>query len=121
MNQNKGIPSGAIEPPTMNSPDTTAQRSATNLDATDELPALDPAAYEAQILASDAAEPPASLASGTGKVSPAMAKDDENGDDIIPPLPDADIILEIERWIVQKSKKLRAQQTALSLAQRERT
>ncbi|HXI67224.1 MAG TPA: FHA domain-containing protein [Steroidobacteraceae bacterium] len=105
----------------MNSPDTTAQRSAADLDATDELPALDPAAYEAQVLAGDAAQAPASGPRGTGEVPPAAAVDEDDGDDAMPPVPDADVMLEVERWIVQKSEELRAQQAALSLAQRERT
>ena len=86
----------------MNSPDTTAQRSGTNLDATDELPALDPAAYEAQVLAGGAVEPAASAASDTGEVAaPAGAMDGDDGDDEMPPVPDADVMLEVERWIVQ--------------------
>ena len=99
----------------MNSPDTTAGRSSTELDATDELAALDPVAYQAEVASRQAAEP------GIG-ASPAEAEGPDNCEaEPAPQVLDADAMLEVERWIAQKSDELRAQQTAPRVVQRHRT
>jgi chromosome segregation ATPase len=105
----------------MNSPDTTARESSTELDATAELPALDLATYQAEaappraVESSDVASTPA-----VQQVSAAEASAD-CGADAAPRAFDADVIVEVERWITQKSNELLAQQAALRAAQRERT
>jgi golgin subfamily B member 1 len=105
----------------MNSPDTTACSSSTELDTTDELPALDVAAYEAELLARESAAPAESAVTATGRdVSTAEAPASRGGD-AASPAADADVMLEVERWIVQKTEELRAHQTELRAAQRERS
>jgi chromosome segregation ATPase len=105
----------------MNSPDTTARRSSTELDATDELPALDVAAYEAEVAAREATEPAASGVTATGSDGSAGEAPDNCEADAAPRVADADVMLEVEHWIVQKTEELRAQQSALRVAQLERT
>jgi chromosome segregation ATPase len=105
----------------MNSPDTTAGRSSTELDATDELPALDPAAYEAELASRQATESSGSGVSPAGRDVSGAEPFDNCETDPAPQVLDADLMLEVERWIAQKSDELRAQQTALRVAQRERT
>jgi chromosome segregation ATPase len=105
----------------MNSPDTTARSSAIGLDATDQLPALDVAAYEAEIAARQAAAPPASDGTETGSDGSAVEGRDDSESEARPRVADTDLMVEVERWIVQKSEELRAQQAALRVAQRERT
>ena len=105
----------------MNSPDTTTRRSSTELEATDELPALDVAAYEAELAAREATEPPASGVTTTGSDGSAAEAPDNCEADAAPRVADADVMLEVERWIVQKTEELRAQQAALRVAQHERT
>ena len=105
----------------MNSPDTTACSSSTELETTDELPALDVAAYEAELLARESAAPAESAVTATGRdVSTAEAPASRGGD-AASPAADADVMLEVERWIVQKTEELRAHQTELRAAQRERS
>jgi len=105
----------------MNSTDTTARRSSTELEATDELPALDVAAYEAELAAREATEPPASGVTTRGSDGSAAEAPDNCEADAAPRVGDADVMLEVERWIVQKTEELRAQQAALRVAQHERT
>jgi len=105
----------------MNSPDTTARRSSTELEATHELPALDVAAYEAEVVAHEATEPPAIGVTATGSDGSAAVAPDNCEADAAPRVAGADVMLEVERWIVQKTEELRAQQAALRVAQRERT
>src|ERR1700751_5707910 len=106
---------------TMISPDTMAGREATGLEATDEFPALDVAAYEAEVAAREAAVPPESGVIATGSDGSATEPRDNLVADHAPPAANADGMLEIERWIVQKTEELRAQQAALRAARRERT
>jgi DNA repair exonuclease SbcCD ATPase subunit len=73
------------------------------IDATDELPALDVAAYEA--------------AQRAGESAPAEPEAAEAGRAPVPP--DSELMLEVERWIVQKTEQLRGQQVALRAARRE--
>jgi chromosome segregation ATPase len=105
----------------MNSPDTTAQSSTTVLEATDELPALDVAAYEAEVAAREAAESAASGLTLTGNELPVTEARDNCATGAASRAADADVMSEVERWIVQKTEELRAQQVALRAAQRERT
>lgn len=106
---------------TMNSPETTARSSAVGLDATDQLPPLDVAAYEAEIAAREAAAPPPSDVTETGSDGSAAEGPDDSETAAGPQVADTDLMVEVERWIVQKSEELRAQQVALRVAQRERT
>jgi DNA repair exonuclease SbcCD ATPase subunit len=106
----------------MNPPKTTA-RPSVDLDATDELPVLDPAAYEAEILARSAAEASDDGATATQPALPAAASPtpDRGVPNAAPPAPDADVMLAVEHWIAEKTEELRAHHDALSLAQHERT
>jgi chromosome segregation ATPase len=88
----------------MSSPDTAAQSPARGPDGTDELPALDVAAYEA-------AHPELKTAAVEPEPAPAQPP---------PPTADSELMLEVERWIVQKTEQLRAQQAELRVAKRER-
>jgi len=104
----------------MDSPDITAPRPSTVLDATTELPALDPAAYEAEVASRQVAEPSACEVTPTGREVSAAEELDDYGADAAPRVFDADYMVEVERWIARKSEELRAQQAAL-VAQRGRT
>jgi chromosome segregation ATPase len=95
--------------------------SSTELEATSELPALDVAAYEAEVVAREATEPPGSGVTATGGDGSAAEAPDNCEAHAAPRVADADVMLEVERWIVQKAEELRAQQAALRVAQRERT
>jgi chromosome segregation ATPase len=109
----------------MNPPKTTAQPSV-DLDATDELPVLDVAAYEAEVLSREpagAADDRATaaksdpLAEGT-----ATLEHIERGKPNAASRPtDPDVVLAVEHWIAEKTEELRATHDALSLAQHERT
>ncbi len=95
----------------MNPPKTTARPSA-DLDATDELPVLDPAAYEAEVLSREAAgrsDSSAQLDPFAGSPAP-----DHRIPNAVPPVADSDAILAVESWIVQKTEELRAHQRTLS-------
>ena len=105
----------------MDSPDITAPRPSTVLDATDELPALDPAAYEAEVASRQVAEPSACGVTPAGREVPAAEELDDYRDDAAPQVFDAAFMVEAERWIAQKSDELRAQQAALRDARRGRT
>ena len=104
----------------MNSQDTTARSSSTELEATDELPALDVAAYEAELAARETAARSSVVTATANDISAAEAPDN-CGAATTPRAADTDVMLEVERWIVQKTEELRAQQAALRVAQRERT
>jgi pSer/pThr/pTyr-binding forkhead associated (FHA) protein len=106
----------------MNPPKTTA-RPSVDLDATDELPVLDPAAYEAEVLARESAEPThddtATQPALPGAAAAPVA--DRGAPNAAPPAADADVVLAVEHWIAEKTEELRAHHDALSLAQHERT
>ena len=92
----------------MNSPERTAQAPSLDLETTDELPALDAAAFEAEGLAREPGEPPHDGATAAGsEASAAGATVAPYGS---PPVPDPDVMLAVERWIVQKAEDLRAHQ-----------
>jgi chromosome segregation ATPase len=102
----------------MNTPKTTA-RPSVDLDATDELPVLDPAAYEAALLSRD----PTAPSDGSTESDPTAAGSpplDHLVPNAAPAVADTDAILAVENWIVQKTEELRAHHDALSLAERER-
>jgi pSer/pThr/pTyr-binding forkhead associated (FHA) protein len=105
----------------MNTPKITA-RPSVDLDATDEFPVLDAAAYEAEVRSRDAADRTDSWAateSDPGAVeSPAP---DAGVLNAAPPAADSDAMLAVEHWIVQKTEELRAHHDSLGAAQRERT
>src|SRR6185437_11288165 len=105
----------------MNTPKTTA-RPAVDLDATDEFPVLDAAAYEAEVLSRDSGEQTDSWATDTEADPSAVGF--PAADHALPDIPrvaaDSDAMLAVEHWIAQKTEELRAHHDALSLAQRER-
>src|SRR6185312_16234134 len=105
----------------MNTPNTTA-RPSVDLDATDEFPVLDAAAYEAEVLSRESGDKTDSWAIATGSAPAAAASAADDHPVPVPPRPaaDADGMLAIEHWIAQKTEELRAHHEALSLAQRER-
>ncbi|MFZ0549871.1 MAG: hypothetical protein WAM21_03605, partial [Steroidobacteraceae bacterium] len=105
----------------MNSANTTA-RPSVDLDATDELPVLDVAAYEAEALSRATAEPSGGETTVAESDPPAAASPppDTHVPNATPPAPDADVMSSVEHWIVQKTEELRGHYDALSLAQRER-
>ncbi|MBV9317880.1 MAG: hypothetical protein JOZ34_10510, partial [Gammaproteobacteria bacterium] len=74
----------------------------TGTNATDDLPALAVAAYEATLRERE----PAAAESEAGEAERAVASDPQ-------------LMLEVERWIVQKTEQLRGQQAALGAARRE--
>jgi len=105
----------------MNTPNTTA-RPSVDLDATDEYPVLDAAAYEAQIRSREPAAASESWAAATEPDLPAAgpSASDQVVPDTAPPVSDSDDMLAVEHWIAQKAEEVRAHHDALSLAQRER-
>jgi chromosome segregation ATPase len=107
----------------MNPPKTTA-RPSVDLDATDELPVLDPAAYEAAIRSRESAGASDDGPTATQPALPAAASaipDQRSVPNAAPPAPDADVVLAVEHWIAEKTEELRAHHDALNLAQHERT
>jgi chromosome segregation ATPase len=112
------VPAALFEEENMNPPKTTA-RPSVDLDATDELPVLDPAAYEAEILSREAAVPSDSSAEPDPSAAGSSAPE-HRIPNAVPPVADSEAILAVESWIVQKTEELRAHHDALSLAQRER-
>ena len=88
----------------MSSPDSASPNPASGPDPTDELPALDVAAYEA-------AHP--ELKSAATEPEPVAVQPP-------PPAADSELMSEVERWIVQKTEQLRAQQAELRVAKHER-
>jgi chromosome segregation ATPase len=108
----------------MNPPKTTA-RPSVDLDATDELPVLDVAAYEAATLSLETAgatdsRVPATESDPPAAGSPAPDLRVPNAAPTAPAVADPDVMSSIEHWIVEKTEELRALHDALSLAQRER-
>ncbi|MGH8199320.1 MAG: FHA domain-containing protein [Steroidobacteraceae bacterium] len=100
----------------------TPVRPSADLDATDEFPVLDTAAYEAEVLSRDPAAR-SGLDAGDTESGPAAAESpapDPHALDATPPAVDSDVMSAVEQWIVQKTEELRAQHEALSLTQRER-
>jgi chromosome segregation ATPase len=106
----------------MNPPKTTA-RPSVDLDATDELPVLDPAAYEAEVLSRESAGLSDDGATATQPALPVAGPPtaDRGAPTAAPPAVDADVMLAVEHWIAEKTEELRAHQEALSLAQHERS
>jgi chromosome segregation ATPase len=106
----------------MNPPKTTA-RPSVDLDATDELPVLDPAAYEAEVLSRESTGPADDLATATQPALSAGAAvtPDRGAPSAAAPTADSDVVLAVEHWIAEKTEELRAHHDALSLAQHERT
>jgi chromosome segregation ATPase len=105
----------------MTPPKTTA-RPSVDLDATDELPVLDVAAYEAEVssrqtggLSDDRAtadsDPPED---GTANLEPDVPN-------TAPRTGEPNVVLAVESWIAEKTEELRAHHDALNLAQHERT
>ena len=90
-------------------PQQTTARPPVDLDATDEFPVLDAAAYEAEM---------ASREPGGGS---AGAEAEPLPPDTPPRTAETDVMSAVEHWIAQKSEELRAQHDALSLSRRERT
>ena len=105
----------------MNTPNTTA-RPSVDLDATDEYPVLDAAAYEAEIRSREPAAASENWATATEPDLPAAGPCafDQVVPDTAPPVSDSDDMLAVEHWIAQKAEEVRAHHDALSLAQRER-
>jgi len=107
----------------MNTPKTTA-RPSVDLDATDEFPVLDAAAYEAEVLSREATDRTDSWATATESDLPAAGSvpPDPRLPTAAPPPPatDSDAMLAVEHWIVQKTEELRAHHDSLSAAQRDR-
>src|SRR5579863_8148670 len=104
-------------------PQKTTARPSADLDATDEFPVLDAAAYEAESLSREPAEPSDGSAATT-ESDPRGAE--SSAPDHLPPnavaaVADSDVMLAVEHWIVQKTEELRGQHDALSVAQREGT
>lgn len=97
----------------MNPPKTTARPSA-DLDATDELPVLDPAAYEAAVLSREAAGAADSSSAELDPFAAGSPAPDHRLPNAVPPVADSDAILAVESWIVQKTEELRAHQRTLS-------
>ena len=68
----------------MDSPDITAPRPSTVLDATDELPVLDPAAYEAEVASRQVADSSACGVTPAGREVSAAEESDDHGADAAP-------------------------------------
>jgi chromosome segregation ATPase len=114
--------SSADEKKNMNTPKTTP-RPSVDLDATDEFPVLDAAAYEAEVLSREAADRTDSWATATESDLSAAGPPapEPRLPDAAPAATDSDAMLAVEHWIVQKTEELRAHHDSLSTAQRERT
>lgn len=106
----------------MNPQKTTTARPSVDLDATDEFPVLDAAAYEADVLSREPNESSDShaIAEEPDSSSTESPPPDQRGSNAAPSVAGADDMLAIEHWIAQKAEELRAHTDALSLAQRER-
>ncbi len=106
----------------MTPPKTTA-RPSVDLDATDELPVLDVAAYEAEVLSQEPSEPSQDRASAADSdpSEEGTAHLERGVPSASPRAGDPDVVLAVENWIVEKTEELRAHHDALSLAQHERT
>ncbi len=105
----------------MNPPKTTA-RPSVDLDATDELPVLDVAAYEAATLSLESPGATESRGPATESDPPAAGSPapELRVPNAAPAVADPDVMSSVEHWIVEKTEELRALHDALSLAQSER-
>ncbi|MGB6485523.1 MAG: FHA domain-containing protein [Steroidobacteraceae bacterium] len=105
----------------MNPPKTTA-RPSVDLDATDELPVLDVAAYEAATLSLESPGATESRGPATESDPPAAGSPapELRVPNAAPAVADPDVMSSVEHWIVEKTEELRALPDALSLAQSER-
>lgn len=104
-------------------PQKTTARPTADLDATDEFPVLDAAAYEAEVISREPAGP-ADGRSAAKESAAAVAGSPAAGEHAgaaAPPAPDSSDMLALEHWIAQKADELRAHHDSVSLAQRERT
>ena len=98
----------------------TPPRPSVDLDATDEFPVLDAAAYEAEVLSREPAAPHDSWANAT-QIDPAGSPAPERRvSNAATPAADSDAMLAVEHWIAQKAEELRTHHEALRLAERER-
>ena len=86
---------------------------ATDLEKTDELPSLDLAAYEGEILAAEAGATPAAVPAVESAV-------DERRATPLPVLPVADTLRDIEAWIAQQDERTHAYERTLDEVQRAR-
>lgn len=103
-------------------PQKTTARPPVDLDATDEFPVLDAAAYEAEVVSRESAAPADARAAAT-ESDPSGAGSPPAGfgaPEAAPPAADSDDMLAVEHWIAQKADELRAHHDSLSLAHRER-
>ncbi len=115
------VPRGTLKKNNMK-PSNTPARSSVDLDATDELPVLDAAAYEAELLSRESTEP----ADGSTTISeaptaatqPAPIQPSANP---APVVADGEVMSAVERWLMEKTEELRAHHESLSLAQSERS
>jgi chromosome segregation ATPase len=103
-------------------PSKTPARPSVDLDATDELPVLDTAAYEAELLSRESAEP----ADGRGSATESPPDAAQTAPihpiaNAAPIVADAEAMSAVERWIMEKTEELRAHHESLSLAQSERS
>jgi chromosome segregation ATPase len=100
-------------------PQKTTARASVDLDATDEFPVLDAAAYEAEVISREQAGP--STATEPDPSAAGSPAPDHRVPNAALPVADSEAMLAVERWIAQKTEELRAHHDVLSLAQRERT
>lgn len=103
-------------------PSKTPARPSVDLDATDELPVLDTAAYEAELLSRESPEPaegwPVASESAPDAEQPAPSRPIAHAAPIVA---DTEVMSAVERWIMEKTEELRAHHESLSLAQSERS
>lgn len=104
-------------------PSKTPARPSVDLDATDELPVLDTAAYEAELLSRESTEPADGPATATQALPDTAPPAFEPPLDHAPPtvVADSAVMSAVERWIMEKTEELRAHHEALSLAESERS
>src|SRR6516164_1255092 len=101
------VRSTLAEQKNMSSPETTVRAPSRDIETTDELPALDVAAFETESLGREAGE----LADGAKAAgSEASSAGAPAAPFATAPVPDPDVMLAVERWIVQKADELRAHQ-----------
>lgn len=104
-------------------PAKTTTRTSIDLDATDELPVLDVAAYEAEVVSGGPTGLSDSRTTAT-EPDPHAAGTPAPGHrvpDAAPVVADSDVVLAVEHWIEQKTEELLAHHDALNLSQHERT
>jgi pSer/pThr/pTyr-binding forkhead associated (FHA) protein len=106
-------------------PSKTPARPPVDLDATDELPVLDTAAYEAELLSQQSAEPSDSWAivseTQPDAAPAAPAAPAQQVANAAPIAAESEVMSAVERWIMEKTEELRAHHDALSLAQSDRS